>query len=185
MTWSIEEALTIPDPAWSWAFRCLEFRLTNISTIGASLSAGSSLIDLRYVQGVSLPHPYFDHAPAFREATRTYYPGFNDVNSLSVTFFEDSQYRVHRMLNNWLSLIRNKFGLYSLPKSYKGTMLVAGYPANSGRSAGGTQSPTYVFRVTGLFPTTQPPTDYSYDSNGRLTIPMEFSVDSAEPEELE
>lgn len=190
MSWTLEEAITLPDPAWAWSFRVLELRLFNPSSAlarqgGMSGDSGGSLVDLRYVQGVSIPMPFLESNGISREATKLYFPGFEDVNSATFTFYEDSNYTVHKMLHKWRRLIRSDKGLYSLPVTYKGTALVALYPAilSSERGASARPTPSLKLRLNGLFPTTQPPTDVNYESNNRVTVPMEFSVDDAYPED--
>lgn len=199
---SLQDALSLPDPAYSflWGVQNASFP--------ALVSQGMPNYDYkRYIHAVGLTHPSFQAAPAFRHSKNRYYIGSSDINSLTITFYEDRNYSTHKWIAWWRAAFRNKRYQYSLPKDYKGMIEVAllsgvtdeqsfweneyaGEPGVIGSGSGelsesgvdsiGLSSVSLTARLVGLFPTTPSPTDLDFNNNQRIIVPIEFQVDDVQ-----
>lgn len=94
-----------------------------ISSQTDGLRSNSNLSD--YVEDVSIAPFSYATENVFRKGSLVYYPGFVDVGSFSVTFYEDNRMSAAKFVNYWMSLIRNnKDGYYYSPSNYKRDVVV-------------------------------------------------------------
>lgn len=112
--------------------------------------------------------------PRFSAGSNDYYPDNNDIDGLSITFYETFDYRVSAWLSRWREKVVRADGSYGLPTEYKKDITVYAYNYNS-------ESPVLTIVYKDCWPTDQSPFAFSYDNvEGRLMVEAQFSVDSAE-----
>ncbi len=157
---SREIALSVPDPALStqWVLR-VPFVNSTIQVVAEKVTAT------------------FSKVPAtarFNTGSNTYYPGTNDIDALSITFYETYDYRVSQWLRQWRLLVVHDDGNYGVPAEYKKKMFVQMY------SSQGNIAQTLTYH--GTWPTDKEAISLSYDDEtGRITVDAQFSVDSMSP----
>lgn len=171
----LDRALSLPDPALVFRWDCISVTFGS----AAALVIPENFYD--YVHGVSLPIPHIETNPAFRQATHTYYPGFSDVNSTTLTLYEDHSYTMHSLMQTWRAIVVDADGNYGLPVDYKCEFKFRLLGLAEGENTATVKVPL-VARVIGMFPTTQAPTDLNYQSSDRVIISQEFSVDDVKLE---
>lgn len=107
-------------------------------------------------------------------ASNTYFPDFNDVDAVSITFYENKNYETTKWINQWRLKVVNKDGTYGLPIDYKVDAEASFYPIDSDEA-------TLRVAIKQMWPTEQASIDYSNeDSAGRVKVTVPFSVDSVE-----
>lgn len=112
--------------------------------------------------------------PRFNGGSNSYYPDTNDIDGLSITFYEAYDYRVSAWLSRWRALVVRSDGFYGIPSEYKKTIMIHAYNNNS-------ENPTLKLQYSGCWPTDQQPFEFSYeDATGRMTVQAQFSVDNTQ-----
>lgn len=184
---SLRSALSLPDPALACFWAC-----TDIAVPAAGVLDNYDV--MRYVHSVSLTHPFFASNGAYRAGKESYYVGRYDVNSITMNMYEDSNYSTHKMLVRWRNLICDRNSrAFALPVNYKGSItlnLLSGITGGSntpnfGDSNDSLQetapdSTVLTVVLTGVFPSTQSPTDLDFTNGGRIIVPVEFVVDDVQ-----
>ena len=127
-------------------------------------------LDPRYVEKVSVPWPRFESIPIYGQGTNSYYHSVRDIDAITVTFYEDVDLTITKMLLTWRDLIQ-KDGYYGLPVDYKkdlGFYLLA------------PNSSTAMIQITaqGAWPSAVDNMELAYDSSDRLIISVTFTIDS-------
>jgi len=108
-------------------------------------------------------------------ATNTYFPDFNDIGTLSVTFYETKDYDCLKWLTEWRKKVVDPVtGIYGVPDEYKVTATLELYSFEEGAS-----TPVVTYNLEGVWPSEVPDFTGSYDdSEGRVKWPVVFSVDT-------
>lgn len=121
--------------------------------------------------------PTFNKIPAkprFTAGRNEYFPDNNDIDGLSITFYETFDFKVTAWLSRWRSKIVHPNSTYGLPKEYKRDILVHVYSYDS-------EHPLIIMKYIGCWPTDQNPFNLAYeDETGRLQVDAQFSVDGLE-----
>lgn len=112
--------------------------------------------------------------PRFGGGSNTYFPDNNDIDAITITFYETYKYQVCAWLSRWRALIVKPDGSYGLPPEYKRDFRVALFNYNN-------EEPTLTLTYKGCWPTDQNPFALAYeDAEGRLQVEATFSVDNLE-----
>ncbi len=108
--------------------------------------------------------------------TNTYFPDFNDIGTISITFYETKDYDCLKWITEWRKKVVNPDdGSYGLPNDYKVTITVELYSFEEGDD-----TPKITYELEGCWPTEIPDLTGSYDdAEGRVKWAIPFSVDSA------
>jgi hypothetical protein len=127
-------------------------------------------LDPRYVEKVSIPWPRFESIPIYGSGTNNYYHSVQDVDPITVTFYEDAELTITKMLLQWRELIQTD-GYYGLPVDYK---------KNLGFYLLGTTDDTALMDIQaqGAWPSSIENFDLAYDASERLPISVTFTIDS-------
>jgi hypothetical protein len=155
----------LPDPALNWRWRCF---------MPTSLVRNPNGI---LVEEVNFTHTSIPSRPRFGGGTNTYFPEFNDISAVDMTFYETTDYRSLKFLYNWRSLVLDSNGNYGLPEGpagYKKTIKIEFYGMEN------SISPVWVGKLKGIWPTEISPQTLTYSSKERIQIQASFSVDSNE-----
>jgi hypothetical protein len=155
----------LPDPALNWRWRCF---------MPPSLVSNPNGI---IVEEVNFTHTSIPSGPRFGGGTNTYYPGFNDISGVSITFYETSKYQSLKFLYLWRSLVLDADGNYGVPNGpdgYKKTVKIESYDHKN------SSSPVWVGKLKGIWPTEIDAQTLTYSSKERLQVTASFSVDSNE-----
>lgn len=152
------------DPLFSFDWKV---ELPNIGNTGANVSGD---IFNFYVEEVSITLPTFQANEFFRNGSRKKFPGFYDVGTITLSFYEDREMTTSAYLNHWHSKIHNrKSAYYNLPSTYKKTFYVYCFDAK-GKNVG-------LFKVLDAWPTTAGSYSLQSSSTDRVILQVEFSTD--------
>lgn len=115
--------------------------------------------------------PKIPSTPRTSNGSNTYFPGVEDVDGISITFYETEDYAVSNWLMKWRKLVYdNDTGFYGLPKDYYKPIYVDAYSTSS-------TSPIRSLQYIDCWPTDQGPYEYNYaEETGRITVAAQFSV---------
>lgn len=154
-------ALGAPDPALSTRFFCF------FPDVGEDIYMALAL----KVQAT------FPKVPAKSRHTHgsvRYFPDNNEIDGLSITFYETYDFKVTKWLSRWRGLIVHEDGSYGVPTDYQKDIVVQCFLP-------GSDSPAMVFTYKECWPTDQNPFDLQYeDENGHLLIDAQFSTNKVE-----
>jgi hypothetical protein len=156
---TLSQIQSLPDPAlqWMWTLDIL-----NVAGLGANISN-------LYVHDVSIPLMGLDSEPRFRAGILEHFPRHAGSYSMNVTFYEDGNFTVSQILNNWHKLIRNDTkGSFGYPISYMGQAVARLYD-----TAGNNNMTVQLYAV---WPLRRGNLDLHYQSSQNLTVQCEFSV---------
>lgn len=110
----------------------------------------------------------------FTSGRMQYYPDNNEIDGLTITFYETYDYDVTRWLSRWRGRVVHKDGSYGIPVDYKKEITAQLYLPGSD-----TPSVTCVYK--GAWPTDQSAFNLSYeDEANRIMVEAQFSVDELE-----
>jgi len=132
-----------------------------------------------YVESIDFPFPYFDVTDLHVQTSKLYYPSYNNVNAISISFYEDNEGTTLSKLLAWQDLMYNSnTGAYSLPAVYKATVNLH---LHNGKLNVGESDPTAIIsaRIKGVWPSQIEPLALSGESE-RIVLKATFSVDSVE-----
>lgn len=135
---------------------------------GVNLTVNKSTFNF-YAEETSLALPFFSPQATFRNGTQTYYPGFSDVGTISIVFYEDKDMNTSRYLDYWHSLIQDADGNYALPNTYKKEFYVSCFDCKGNRVG--------VFTIQGAWPAQRGNYGLQSSSTERVTVNCEFSID--------
>ena len=123
-----------------------------------------------FAQSVDIPLPKYSPEAVFGGAKNRYYAGTQDVDQITVNFFENHRTDVSRYVNNWLGYIRTQDGVYNLPVEYKKFFLIGMYDVSK-------KELVNVANVIDVWPVGGQQMSLDQTS-GLLTLPISFSVDT-------
>lgn len=126
------------------------------------------------VDTISATFPKVPAKARFGGGSNTYFPDTNDIDGLSITFYEAYDYRVTAWLSRWRAKVVKPDGTYGLPPEYKRdiTVMMFNYSV---------ETPVMTMTYKDCWPTDQNPFALSYeDSEGRLQVEAQFAVDNLE-----
>jgi len=130
-------------------------------------------MDTTDVESVSLPFPSLNVKPVFGAGKFTYYPGFLELSSFDITFYEDSLASSRRALMAWQERIRHPVeGYYYLPANYKRNIEFE-LMDTTGKAI-------LSVVLKNCWPTQTNNWDLSYTEDGRLTVQQNFALDGME-----
>jgi hypothetical protein len=155
---------TIQDPALNTLW-VLEIPFTNDADI------------VVYAERMQATFPKTPFRARYNEGSNSYFPETSDIDGINITFYEASDLRVTTWLDVWRKLIRSSDGNYGLPVTYKKEILAKLYSQDN------MSTPVKTLKYIGCAPTDQTPFELQYDdATGRITVEVQFSVDSLEQE---
>jgi hypothetical protein len=133
-------------------------------------------LDSRYVEKVSIPWSRFESIPIYSQGTNSYYSSVKDVDAITVTFYEDVNLTITKMLLKWRELME-KDGYYALPIDYKKN-LVFHLLSNTNNTA--------ILELTAqnAWPSAIDNLELAYDSSDRIIISVTFTIDSMSIKDL-
>lgn len=130
-----------------------------------------------YAEQFSPTFPKVPSRPRFTDGSNTYYPEITDIDGISATFYETSDYRVSQWLMKWRQLIVDAKGNYGAANRYKKKVTARLFARDNLNNA------SAVLVYSGVWPTDKSPFSLNYDDEtGRLTVEVQFSTDSVEEE---
>ena len=120
--------------------------------------------------------PTYQKIPAvarFGHGSNTYFPDVNDIDGLTITFYETHDFLVTKWLKAWRKMVVNpEDSSYGVPTTYKQEISVHYYN-------GWSPAPVYLARYIGCWPTDQGTFSLDYSNlEGKLSVEAQFSVDS-------
>lgn len=154
--YTLNQIMNLPAPALAWKWR-----------VTAAVFPSGISIPLEYFHAVPITFPAIEAVPFHRQATTHTIPGFESIGTISMTLYEDDSYFVTRVLQRWKTLIKDDAGLYTIPFP-SGTMEVTCYNTQN--------QPTMRAKLFSIWPSSQSPSELSYDNNQRLIVTAEFSL---------
>ena len=166
-----------PAPKWRWDLILPELtigRTPQVIGFEPVLSLGKPT----FVENVSLPFINVAAQPKFYGGRNRYYPTYADIQSMSVTFVEKTDYDVLRYMLSWQSLVISHVGLfYGVKADYNKEIVVRAFNIiDSSR-------PVMIFRANG-WPTNIANIEYSYEESAAVTFSVEFALDTVDPQTL-
>jgi len=161
----IQKLLNLPDPLLDFKWICRDGKLPFGLPSEYLESIDLPFLNIRIKEGV------------FGGSRYTYYPGFHDISSFSVNFYEDSQGNVTRWLWQWKNRIKDfKTGIYNLPSDYKRNLNIQLLDTNN--------TPVINASLIGVWPADTSNYQLNYTNNGRIIVGQTFSIDNQELEFL-
>ena len=133
-------------------------------------------LDSRYVEKVSIPWSRFESIPIYNQGKNSYYSSVKDIDAITVTFYEDVNLTITKMLLKWRELME-KDGYYALPIDYKKN-LVFHLLSNTNNTA------MLELTAKGAWPSAIDNLELAYDSSDRIIISVTFTIDSMSIKDL-
>lgn len=151
---ALAEFLNTHDPffGFRWRFKSFPFGL-----------------DPKYIEKVTVPWATYESIPIYGQGSNNYYHSVQDIDAINVTFYEDTELTVTRMLVEWRKIIQED-GYYGLPADYKFDLEVELLANNSDTVIG-------VFKGFGAWPSAIDGMNLAYDSSERVSISVTFTLD--------
>ena len=119
----------------------------------------------------------FPKVPAkgrFTHGRQNYYPDNNDIDGLTIAFYETFDYRVTKWLSRWRGLMLHADGTYGVPKDYYKDIVAELYMPGDNDAA-------LTLTYKDCWPTDQGAFDLSYeDEVGRIVLEAQFSTNRVE-----
>ncbi len=114
---TLDEAMSNDDtqPFLKNGWHVVEFPTVGDANAGLTLKT-------HFAQGVDLPSIKFNPEPVFGGAKNNYYAGNQDIDQVTINFYENYKAEVTKYIMEWLGMIRRLDGIYSLPSEYKKSM---------------------------------------------------------------
>lgn len=116
----------------------------------------------------------FPKVPAksrFTSGRVNYFPDNNEIDGLTITFYETYDYDVTRWLSRWCGKIVHEDGSYGVPNDYKKEIIAQ-------LLLPGSDTPSLTLTYKGAWPTDRGAYNLAYDDeSGRITVEAQFSVD--------
>ena len=123
-----------------------------------------------FAQEVELPHGKIDAEAYHRYNTKRYDPGFTDVDSVNITFAENTYNNVINYLTTWKDMVADSDGFYGSPEEYKQIIIV--HMLNAKGKPNGTE-----YECQGMWPSNINTFSLGHDSE-MLQVACEFSCDN-------
>ena len=130
--------------------------------------------DLKYVEKVTVPWATYESIPIYGQGYNRYYHSVHDIDAINITFYEDAELTVSKMLVGWRKLIQED-GYYGLPVYYKKDIEIELLANNSDVGIA-------VFTGYGAWPSAIEGMNLAYDSSERVQITATFTIDSGKLE---
>ena len=159
---TLDEFLTTPEPAPLWRHQIQFPEINGIAIPPAQVVGGS------------FTFPFVDAEARAHSGSYTYYPQFNNIDAIDVTFLETEDYTITKYLYRWLDLVfSGEDGTYSESARFKRNIVLI---MNNNRG-------DEAFRViyNGTFPTRINQIDPS-ENEEYYRVSCNFSVDSNTPQ---
>lgn len=110
----------------------------------------------------------------FTHGRMNYFPDNNEIDGISVTFYETYDYDVTRWLSRWRGRVVHEDGTYGVPSDYKKDVTAQMFLP-------GSEQPALTLVYKGAWPTDKGAFEFSYeDDSGRIMVEAQFSVDEVE-----
>jgi len=113
---NIYSVRALPDPQLSFKWDCVFPTLAGYTPV---------------VERVGIPSTGLERQVSVLGGKEQYYPGFERVGTLPVTFYQDSNGDILGYIAAWRNLIRNPDGTRNYPATYEKTVVVNFYPTGS------------------------------------------------------
>src|SRR6478736_5111464 len=104
------QRLADPAPSWMWTMDILRGNLIAVSA-------------LRVLE-VTFPFTYIDAEARYRGGTTIYFPGKNNIDKVTVSFYETEDFAILQAIKWWQGLIVNNDSVHALPKDYMGNIVL-------------------------------------------------------------
>ena len=139
----------------------------NVSIRGPNgLEIGNS-----HVEEIQVPMPKYDADSVTYQGRKYYFAKFEEFGASTIKFYIDNRLSALNIVRQWQQLMKSNKGNYRVPSAYKGTIIVT--PCDT------KQTPIAQMTMFGVFPT-QVPNLNETSAGERVTMDIEFSVDSVE-----
>jgi len=122
-----------------------------------------------YVEDANIGLQTINSEATYRQGSQVYYPGFIDVGSLSLTFYEDNRMYASKFANFWHNQVRTADGLYNPPSKFKRDIDIYCYDATS-EIAG-------HFRAVNCWPTARQPIALQSATSDTVKLTVDFATD--------
>ena len=149
--------------------------ITNL--LGPALSgvfpSGLSAAQYIAVEAINFEHLNIESVPRHNGYTSIHFPGFNNLQSVNIAFYETEDYLVTKYLRSWQRLVIDKNGNYGVPSSFKQNIVFRCYGWSD------TTTPKLEGTLVGCWPTTQSDLAMDYTTSGRVVVSCAFAVDDS------
>lgn len=122
-----------------------------------------------YVEDANIGLQTINSEATYRQGSQVYYPGFIDVGSLSLTFYEDNRMYASKFANFWHNQVRTADGLYNPPSKFKRDIDVWCYDAASNTIG--------HFRAVNCWPTARQPIALQSATSDTVKLTVDFATD--------
>ena len=139
-----------------------EIIMPDIQGVGSRVSG--------FAQEVELPHGKVEFEGYHRYNTKRYDPGFTDVDSVNITFVENTYNNVINYLTTWKDIVADSDGFYGAPEEYK--QIIEVHMLNAMGDRNGTK-----YECQGMWPSTINAFSLGHGSE-ILQVACEFSCDN-------
>ena len=152
------ENLADPAPSWMWM----------MDIVRGDKLAVSSL----QVLEVNFPFTYFDVDGRYRGGTYIYFPGKNNIDKVTVGFYETEDFAILQAVQTWQGLITNSENIHALPKDYMGNIVLSLFDNRGIQRLG--------CNLSGCWPAQLSDWQLNYQQSAHLTISVTFAVNSSQ-----
>lgn len=119
----------------------------------------------------------FPKVPAkarFTHGRQNYYPDNNDIDGITIAFYETYDFRVTKWLSRWRGRIVHPDGTYGVPRDYQRDIIADLYLI-------GSNAPVLTLTYKKCWPTDQGAFDLSYeDETGRIIVEVQFATNQVD-----
>lgn len=129
-----------------------------------------------YVEEVQVNLPNVEDWNAFRNGTRSYYAGFSDVGTLTMTCYEDNRLSTMTYFATWFGTIQNQTdGTFNPPSKYQKDVKIW---VMAPSSSGGKLDRIGYLIAHGIFPKDRQGLNFTSGNSDRHRIQVTFSVNN-------
>ncbi len=153
-----DTALKAPDPA-----------LSSLWQVMIPFANGKAVL---FAESVTLTWTKVPAEARFADGKHQYYPGFAELDGITITFYETHDHKVGNWLQEWQRLVYDsESGIYGYPAKYKQDITVNLFSKFS-------KSPAKIVTYNRCWPTDKGPYELNYsEETGRITIQAQFATD--------
>jgi hypothetical protein len=151
------EGLLDPAPDWMWTMDILR--------------GGSVLLSNLHVLEVQFPFLYLEVEGRYRAGTYIFFPGKNNIDKVTVSFYETEDFFVLQAFTLWQSLIVDDDNIHALPKDYLGSCVLTCYD--------GAGNQRIQCNLSGCWPAQLSDWSLNYSSSNHLQVQVQFSVNAS------
>src|SRR6185437_1869713 len=118
------------------------------------------------------PFTYLEVDGRYRSGTYIFFPGKNNIDKVTISFYETQDFFILKAFKLWQSLIVNDDNIHALPIAYLGSCVLTCYDTQG--------APRMQCNLSGCWPSQLSDWSLTYSGSNHLPVQVQFSVNSSD-----